>query len=136
MKKLPNGSKIIIEDELCMKVANPDCDEFYADHIALRLNLNTGKVRLFFPPQEYYQEVDISFIENSDVMDNKDFIENIPTGTYFKIYPNSENLFIKIDCCLLPNHNVINVCTGEVIYLFPDREVICYSIKPKVKQNV
>lgn len=136
MKNLPNGTKIIIEDELCIKVPFPDCDEYYEEHIALRLNLNTGELSLFFPTQECYQEVDISFTENSDVIDTKDYINDIPTGTYFKIYPNSEYLFIKIDCSLLPNHNAINVCTGEVIYLFPDREVICKSIKPKVKQNV
>lgn len=135
MKNLPNGTKIIIEDELYMKVSDSD-NEYSEKHITFRLNLNTGKLRLCFPMYQCYQVVDISFIKNSDVIDIKDYIENIPTGTYFKIYPNSENLFIKIDCCLLPNHNVINVCTGEVIYLFPDREVICYSIKPKVKQNV
>lgn len=136
MKNLLDGSKIIVEDELCMKVSFPDYNDFYKNHIALRLNLNTGKVRLFFPPQQYYQEVGISFTENSDVIDIKGYIENIPTGTYFKIYPNSEYLFIKIDCCLLSKYNAINVCTGEVVYLFPDREIICKSIKPKVNQNV
>lgn len=136
MKNLLNGTKIIVEDELCMKVSFPDYDEYYKNHIALRLNLNTGKLRLFFPMHQCYQVVDISFTENLDVIDTKDYIENIPTGTYFKIYPNSEYLFIKIDCCLLTKYNAINVCTGEVLYLFPDREVVCKSIKPKVKQNV
>lgn len=136
MKILRDGTKIIVEDELCMKVSFPDYNECYKNHIALRLNLNTGKLRLFFPPQQYYQEVDISFTENSDAIDKKDYIENIPIGTYFKIFPNGKDFFIKIDCCLLSKYNVINVCTGEVLYLFPDREVTCKSIKPKVKQNV
>lgn len=135
MKNLPNGTKIIVEDELYMKVSDSD-NEYSEKHITFRLNLNTGKLRLCFPMYQCYQVVDISFIKNSDVIDIKDYIENIPTGTYFKIYPNSENLFIKIDCCLLSKYNAVNVKTGEVIYLFPDREVICYSIKPKVKQNV
>lgn len=115
MKNLPIGTKFIYNEKLYMKLK--DREKFI-----ICVELDTGLIKTLPDHIINFEIVDVEFDIHKKLS-----IEDIPTGTYFKIYPNSEYLFIKIDCCLLPNHNAINVCTGEVIYLFPDREVHFFS---------